>query len=297
MHGHFGWSAPTTLPLKRALGLPLVTTFYGADMSALPRRAEWVPVYKELFELGDLFLVEGSHMAGCLAGIGCPEERIRVHHIGVDTERIAFRERRARPDGGVRILMCSSFVEKKGILYGVEAFAAVRENHPDARLILAGDGPMRGEIERSIDELGIRDSVDMPGFVDHGRFLELADASDIFLAPSVTASDGDTEGGAPTVLLEAQAAGMPVVSTMHADIPEVVAEGLSGLLAPERDSAATASCLLSLIDLEARWPEMGRAGRAHVRAGYDVRVLARELEDIYLSLAARPGLTHKGVHR
>jgi colanic acid/amylovoran biosynthesis glycosyltransferase len=284
MHGHFGWSAPTTLPLKRDLGLPLVTTFYGVDMSALPRRREWAAVYEQLFHRGDRFLVEGGHMKRCLAALGCPESRIVVHHIGVDNDRIRFSERRMPDDGGVRILMCSSFVEKKGIPYGLEAFAKVRGTVGDARLLLAGDGPQRAAVEQLIDALGIRDSVDLLGFVDHGRFLELVQESHVFLAPSVTAENGDTEGGAPTVLLEAQSAGMPVVSTTHADIPEVVLEGRSGLLAPERDSDALADRLLTLISDEASWPEMGRVGRDHVATEYDRQGQARRLEEVYLSL-------------
>lgn len=286
IHGHFGWSAPTTLPLKRSLDIPLVTTFYGADMSALPRLKEWEGVYRELFELGDLFLVEGEHMKKCLAELGCPEDRITVHHIGVNTGGIRFRERTFAQGDEVRILMCSTFSEKKGVPFGIEAFAQVRSKQPGARLLVAGDGPDREAIEKLVLDLGLSDAVELLGFVDHSRFFQLMEDAHIFLAPSVTAKNGDTEGGAPTVLLEAQAAGLPVVSTHHADIPGVVADGVSGLLAPERDSEALAACLLQLMDNPAMLPLMGSAGRRRMCAEYDVVHQARKLEDLYRSLSA-----------
>ncbi len=275
---------PTPCRLKKAFGLPLVTTFYGVDMSALPRLAEWKRVYTELFAQGDLFMVEGSHMARALAQLGCPAERIVVQHIGIDTAGIAFAERCVPDSGDTRILMCGAFREKKGIRYGIEAFAQVARERADVRLVVAGDGPDRPAIERMVEDLGLSCRVDLVGFVGHQRFHELAAGAHLFMAPSCTASDGDNEGGAPTVLLEAQAAGLPVLSTFHADIPEVVLDGVSGLLVPERDSDALAQALKALLSAPADWPEMGDAGRRHMCAEYDIRVLARQLEDTYFSL-------------
>ncbi len=289
IHGHFGWSAPNTLPLKREFGLPLVTTFYGADMSALPRVPEWQRIYAELFVEGDLFLVEGSHMAQSLARLGCPRERIAIQHIGVDTEAIRFAARSAPADGETRILMCGAFREKKGIRYGIEAFARVAGDRTDVRLVLAGDGPDRSMIERLIDDLAISDRVELVGFVTHQRFHQLAREAHLFMAPSCTADNGDTEGGAPTVLIEAQAAGLPVISTFHADIPEVVRDGVSGVLVPEHDSDALATALDEMLNRPYAWPDMGDAGRQHVVAEYDLGVLARQLEATYLSVANGTG--------
>lgn len=293
IHGHFGWSAPNTLPLKRVFGLPLVTTFYGADMSALPRVSEWQRIYAELFAQGDLFLVEGSHMARSLARLGCPSERIAVQHIGVDTEAIPFAPRTAPAEGETRILMCGAFREKKGLRYGIEAFARVARDRADVRLVLAGDGPDRPMIEHLIDDLAISGRVELVGFVTHQEFHRLASESHLFMAPSCTADNGDTEGGAPTVLIEAQAAGLPVISTFHADIPEVVRDGVSGALVPERDSDALAAALDEMLSTPHVWPDMGGAGRQHVCAEYDQGVLARQLEATYLSIANGIGSTQR----
>jgi colanic acid/amylovoran biosynthesis glycosyltransferase len=110
--------------------------------------------------------------------------------------------------------------------------------------------------------------------------------ADIFLHPSVVDADGRSEGGAPTSILEAQALGMPVVSTLHCDIPYVTRPGESALLVPERDSGALADALRTLLDDPGGWGEMGRAGRAHIEAHHDIVREAPRLEERYLRLAA-----------
>ena len=114
----------------------------------------------------------------------------------------------------------------------------------------------------------------------------------VLLQASLTAADGDGEGGAPVVLLDAQASGLPVVATRHADIPEYVLDGRSGLLAPEGDVEALAGCIGAMVEDPARWPEMGREGRRHVeeqvqRSGA-VRGAGRAVRRVRLTRDPRP---------
>lgn len=285
LHGHFGWSAPLTLPLRRSLGLPLVTTFYGYDMSVLPRDTAWQATYAELFDEGDEFLVEGHHMKKCLIELGCPENKVTVQHIGVDLAKIAPRSCEPEDLQGVSVLLCGSFLEKKGIRYAIEAMAKALKYRSDLRLWVVGDGPERPEYEALIDRLGVGGSIALLGYRTHAEYLELAKRAQIFLAPSVTASDGETEGGAPTVLIEMQAACLPVVSTLHADIPEVVIDGQTGFLVPERDSDALAERMLELADDTQLRQQMGLRGRLHVEAQHDIMSQAGKLEEIYRSHA------------
>jgi colanic acid/amylovoran biosynthesis glycosyltransferase len=127
--------------------------------------------------------------------------------------------------------------------------------------------------------------VQLLGYQPHQCFLEELDRAHLFLAPSVTAGDGDTEGGAPTVLLEAQAAGLPVLATWHADIPEVVRDGETGFLVPERDSAALAEKLIYLAEHPELWPVLGAAGRRHMETNYNIRCETHKLENVYEELA------------
>lgn len=122
------------------------------------------------------------------------------------------------------------------------------------------------------------------GALPYHAYGEEADKAHILLAPSVTAANGDSEGGAPTVLLEMQARGLPILSTRHADIPEVVVDNVSGYLVPERDIEALSAKLVHLLAHPEQWDGIGEAGRAHVERQHDIVRLARELEGKYDAL-------------
>jgi colanic acid/amylovoran biosynthesis glycosyltransferase len=183
--------------------------------------------------------------------------------------------------------MCGRFVEKKGFEYGVRAFAQIRNEFPKAQLRIVGDGPLRPEIEGLVREHDLAERVLILGSLPYDAYAKEADKAHILLAPSVTAANGDSEGGAPTVLLEMQARGLPILSTRHADIPEVVADQVSGFLVPERDVKALSEKLVQLLAHPEQWDEMGRAGRAHMERQHDIVSLARELEGKYDSVITR----------
>jgi colanic acid/amylovoran biosynthesis glycosyltransferase len=285
LHAHFGYTGHQILAVKRRTGLPLVTSFYGEDASALPNEPGWRERYAELFARGERFLVEGPVMRQRLLALGCRPEKLAIQPIAIPVARYPFRERRRRPGQPVRLLFCASLREKKGLAFALEALARVRADHPDVTLRVAGDGPERAAILAQIDRLGLGDAVEMLGSIPHEQFVKELEGADLFVQPSVTARDGDTEGGAPTTLLEAQACGLPILSTLHADIPNVVGHGESGLLAPERDADALASNLELLLEEPERWPAMGRAGRMRTLLFHDTPRRIERLEDLYLELA------------
>lgn len=266
IHAHFGDHATRSLGLARATAAPLVTTFYGYDL-ALPREPYWRRAYDRLFREGSLFLVEGRAMARSLESIGCPPEKIRVQHLGVNVEAIPFTPRQAGGDT-CRVLISASFREKKGIPYALQAYAQVLAKYPGKlSLTVIGDGPMRDAIHALARDLGLFEQVRWLGYQPHAVFLEEARQAHVFLHPSVTAADGDTEGGAPVSILEAQATGLPVVATRHADIPEVTTPE-SAELVPERDLEALTRALEAVALHPERWGRMSLAGRRHVEAEY-----------------------------
>ncbi|MBD3163018.1 MAG: glycosyltransferase [Candidatus Eisenbacteria bacterium] len=283
LHAHQGWEGARTAHLRRALGIPHVTSFYGRDASMLPRKAYWRALYRRLFREGDLFLAEGSHSARVLVAIGCPEEKVRVIHLGVDPERIPFRERRAAPGEEIVGLIAASFREKKGIGDALDAFARAAARRRDLRLRLRviGDGPLRPRIEARVSAGDLAGKVDLLGYQPFPRYLEELARAHFLLSPSVTAADGDCEGGAPVCLLDAQAAGLPILGTTHCDIPEVTVPERSAFLVPERDVSALAGALERFLAAPERWGEMGRAGRAHVEQAFDIRKQAEKLADLY----------------
>ena len=174
----------------------------------------------------------------------------------------------------------------------IQALEAVRDLRREGRALefrMIGDdtltdGGYAARVNAYIREHGLEECVTRLGFVNHERYLEEMDRADVFLHPSVTDSRGATEGGAPTTILEAQALGMPVVSTLHCDIPNVTVPGESALLVPERDRGALVGALRELLDDPGRWEAMGRAGRAHVEAHHDIATEARRLERRYARL-------------
>jgi len=281
LHAHFGTEGFRYLKLKKNLDLPMITTFYGFDVSEIPRIPCWKERYAQLFQEGDLFLTEGNNMKKELIKLGCPENKIIVQHLGVDLNRFNFTPRIFPEDGNITILIAGSFREKKGIPYAIQAFSKVKVNHQNIQLRILGDGPMRNQIESLITELDISDSVTLLGYQPHDAFLNEATNAHIFILPSITAQNGDTEGGAPVAILEVQATGLPVISSYHADIPEVVVDGKSALLAPERDVEKLAMHLEHLVEHPEVWVSMGQAGREHVENEYDLIVQVEKLENIY----------------
>jgi colanic acid/amylovoran biosynthesis glycosyltransferase len=125
----------------------------------------------------------------------------------------------------------------------------------------------------------------MLGYQPHEKMISEAYQHHVFLSPSVTASDGDTEGGAPISIIEMAASGMPIVSSRHCDIPQVILDGRTGWLADEKDVDGLARHLRWLYENPEQWREYTDEGRQHIEANFDVRIQAAELGKIYMSLA------------
>lgn len=287
LHSHFAGKGWKDLPLARATGLPHVTSFYGADIWVNSRSATWRRRFGELFEAGQLFLVEGNAMRKKVESLGCPPEKILVQHLGVDLSAVPFTERRAPVDGHVRVLICGRATAKKGHELAIRAFQRALRERPDLRLscmLIAVDEEQRGEVlrlEALVRELGLGASVDFPPPLPYSAWRKSLERYQVFFAPSLHGPDGDAEGGAPVALIDMSAQGIPVVASNHCDLPEVVPHDVGGLVFPEGDEAAAAAALLEVVSRPEDWPRWGRSGRAHVEANYDLFRQVAELERIY----------------
>lgn len=291
VHAHFGHSGYAFLTFKNIFRVPLITTFYGHEVNKFPAQyPKWRKNYIKLFREGEHFLVEGPYMKKCLIELGCPEEKIAIQHIGVDLSAIKYVPRKMDEKKEARILISASFREKKGIPCAIEAFWKVKNNIQGFKMALtiigdAGDNAAEKEEKRkilgSIEKYGLKNDVRMLGYQEHPVFIKELYDHQIFLSPSLTASDGDTEGGVPVSIIEATASGMPVLSTLHCDIPEVVMNNESGYLVPERDVNTLAEKLEFLIKNPSSWEKMGLAGRKHIEEDYDIEKQVKGLEEIY----------------
>lgn len=287
VHCQFGQLGLTALTLRELGVLPgrIVVAFRGADLTVDPD----VAGYRVLFRIADLFLPVCEAFKDRLIGMGCDPHKIRVHRSGIDLASLEYAERLRPADGPARLLTIARLVEKKGVEFAIRAVARLKEAGRRVVYTVVGDGPQRLKLEGLVDDLGLRDSVRFAGALNHGDVLTFLKESHVFLAPSITASDGDQEG-IPNALKEAMAIGLPVVSTLHSGIPELVEDGVSGFLVPERDTEALADRLAVLVDHPDTWADLSRAGRRQIEADYDVRVLNSRLVEIYRELlAGEPG--------
>ncbi len=282
VHAHFGWGGMMILPECRKLGLPLLTTFHGIDVSLFARDFIYRFRLKKLFREGTIFLVRSNRMKADVIDLGCSPEKIIVHYGGVDVNRFRFRKK--EPDGErIKILMCGRFVEKKGFEYGIRAFAKLGKIHKNVALALIGDGKLRKKLESLVDSLNLSHSVQFLGMLHHEEVQREMEASDIFLSPNLAARNGDREG-IPNTIKEAMATGLPVVSTYHAGIPELVIDGKSGFLVPEKGVDGLVDRLNRLIVHPELWEKLGSRGREVVEEKFNLFKQVRKLEKIYRSL-------------
>lgn len=293
LHSHFGPCGWRNLQLVESIGAKHVVSFYGYDVTLIPQKSLWRKRYKELFDRVDAVLCEGLHMMSAIQKLGCPEEKIHLYHLGVDVDLIKFNEPTWPNGRPLCILMAATFKEKKGFPYGLEAIAGLLAIRPDLdiRITIVGEtnktkdpSKEKEKIMRVISDKGLRDIVYMKGFCSYSELLRLATVHDIFLSPSVTARNGDTEGGAPVTIIEMAAAGLIIVSTMHCDIPNVLGKTNRQLLANERDSDGLINILNWLSENPDQWKTIATENRQLIENEYNIKNQGVELARIYENL-------------
>lgn len=279
IHCQFGPVGRKWLFLKRLTRAKYVCAFRGYDLSSY-LKVEGPAAYRELFRAGDLFLPVCEAFRRRLEALGCARERILVHHSGIDLARFAPARRERRPGQPVRILTVARLVEKKGLEDAIRAVGRVIARHLDAHYTIVGSGLLEPRLRSLIHELALERHIVLHGPAPRDAVAALMQEADIYLLPSMTAGSGDQEG-IPGSLMEAHASGMPVVSTRHSGIPELVLEGRSGYLVPERDVAGLAERLCTLIERPELRSAFGAEGRRIVEQRFDVKALTRQLVQTY----------------
>ncbi|EFB5180451.1 TPA: colanic acid biosynthesis glycosyltransferase WcaL [Escherichia coli] len=282
---HFGPAGVTAAKL-RELGVirgKIATIFHGIDISSREVLNHYTPEYQQLFRRGDLMLPISDLWAGRLQKMGCPREKIAVSRMGVDMTRFSPRPVKA-PATPLEIISVARLTEKKGLHVAIEACRQLKEQGVAFRYRILGIGPWERRLRTLIEQYQLEDVVDMPGFKPSHEVKAMLDDADVFLLPSVTGADGDMEG-IPVALMEAMAVGIPVVSTLHSGIPELVEADKSGWLVPENDARALAQRLaaFSQLDTDELAPVVKRA-REKVEHDFNQQVINRELASLLQAL-------------
>ena len=279
IHAHFGTDGLRALPLAERLGVPLVTSLRGYDVTRtraalfLSGRLSWMHYAlreRALQRRGTLFLAVSEALRRQAIARFYPAERTLVHYNGVDLARFP-----AGPGGPDTILFVGRLVEKKGVEFLLRAFATVGREWPEAALVIIGDGPLRARLEGLAGP-----SVRFLGAQPPEAVADWMRRATVLAVPSVIASDGDAEG-LPNVLVEAAASALPAVGTDHQGIPEAITEGETGFIVPERDAEALAARLMTLLADPARRDRMGAAARAMAERKFDFARQMQRLEEIY----------------
>jgi len=283
LHSQFGWLGAAACKLRQigAISGKVVTSFRGYDTEQYLKKNPGA--YRHLFKHGDLFLPVCDYFQRWLIDNGCPENKIQVLHSGIDLSEFRFDPRKPELGKPIRLLSVARMVEKKGLAYALEAVARLSRSGKSVHYTILGDGPMRSHLERIAESLGISEHISMPGMKPHEHVLLEIQRNHIMVAPSITTADGDHEG-IPNVLKEAMATGMPVVSTWHSGIPELVHDQQTGFLVREKDVDQLTDKLRILIENPDMWIRMGEAGRDIVEKQYDINILNARMIEFYRRL-------------
>jgi glycosyltransferase involved in cell wall biosynthesis len=288
VHAHFGTVAISAARYAHKFGRPLIVTFHGRDVPLLtswkrfkPQHWGYAALSRRMLRQMTLGLCDSGELRDMLVEFGVPPGRLRVFPLGIDLERF---QAGGHDRNGRRAIMIGRFVEKKGIEYGLRAFAeAAKGSGMELRVI--GGGEREGKLRQLVEDLGIRDQVRFMGVLSYERVAAELSESDVLLAPSVVARDGDRDSGL-MVVKEACAAGVVPIGTLHGGIPEIIEDGRTGFLVPERDVGALADRLRLVKNDAGLRRTVAQAAREMVASRLDVRKRVAVLEDIYDEVAA-----------
>lgn len=285
IHAHFEEGGLIALPLAQRLKLPLFVTCHGYDVTT-QARLERLPVLGKFYQFRREKFFQGVRLCLGVSQFICdqmlrrgyPPKKVRLHYIGVDTEKF-------RPDPTIpkqpMVLFIGRLVEKKGCLDLLQAMKKVNAKDPDVKLNVIGYGVLREKLEAFARDAGL--NVQFLGPQPPEIVQQYLKAALMLCIPSVRAQDGDSEG-LGIVNLEAQASGIPVIGTLHGGIPESVEHGVTGLLSPAGDPEALAESILTLSSDTALRTKMGIAARERMVRQFNLSQQSALLEKIYLEM-------------
>ncbi len=289
VHAH--WLLPNGFiahRVARATGLPYAVTLHGSDIFMAERNAAFR-------RMAAATLAGAAHVTSCsadlkqrLLAIGGDQHADKVPLVPNGTDLVpgaaagagGLRRRLGVAAGDPLVVAVGRLVYKKGFRYLIEAVRELAESHPRARFVIGGGGDLEDELRRQAAELGLGERLQFTGMLTHDQVLELVAAADLFVMPSIRDADGNIDG-LPIVVLEAMAAGVPVVATDVAGMPLAVEDGVSGLLVQEQDPPALAAALGRLLDDPERRRRMGAAGRRRVETDLNWAAVARIHDGLY----------------
>jgi len=244
----------------RDANVSLVVHFHGFDASRYDVIEKYKREYKKLFEIASAIIVVSKEMMNTLIHLGAPKENLFHNVYGVDVSSFGRSNLLTSPP---HFLAVGRFVEKKAPYLTILAFEKLVKKYPKAKLIMVGEGILLNVSKQLVQSLGLEKQVDFLGAQSHSKVAELMKQSRAFVQHSIKSGDGDSEG-TPVGILEACASGLPVISTRHAGIKDVVIEGTTGFLVDEGDIVGMAKYMELILDNPKDAKSIGESGRKYI---------------------------------
>lgn len=271
----YGTVGASILPVCKKLSLPLVVHFHGFDASKIEVLESYRDIYAQMFEYASAVVSVSDVMTASLIRAGCQESKIIKNIYGPNPifseVTPGFKEK--------SFVGIGRFVDKKAPYYTILAFSLVLKKHPEAKLYLAGNGILFNACLNIVKYLKIEESVIFLGVIKPNEYKDLLSRCYAFVQHSITAASGDMEG-TPLSVLEASAAGLPVISTRHAGIPEVISDGITGLLINEHDVEGMADNMIKLLTNKELCQKLGEAGKKRIADHFSMEKHIKTLYNI-----------------
>lgn len=290
LHAHFAPVGCHYLDVAKALDIPLIVSFYGFDFQRLPfEQPTYKARYQQLFLQASAITTTGPFTPKLLVAQGCPAEKIRPVPLSIALDQFTCHKREKLP-GNLRLVQIATFTEKKGHLNTLEALKRALPKCPNLHLTFAGeyqDKALVRKIANFIKSNNLTGSVTWLNHLPHEDLPNFLNQFEVFIHPSTSTARLDSEGS-PVVILEAQANGLPIIATTHADIPAEVLHGITGLLSPENDAVDLARSIERFYFMENdEYQQFSVAARQHVEQNFDIRDMGKKLLSLYSEVCKR----------
>lgn len=278
LHAHHGQLGILLLPFKEATKLPLVTSIRGRDATLADQPVGYLDNMKMLFEQGECFFPVCQFLADRILAWGCPAGKIKVLYGGIDLSQYQYRA--PSLEGSQNILSVGRLVEKKGHHVLMMAFQKIKAKFPLATLTIIGKGELEEGLTLLAKQLNLGNSFRLLNHLPKDTIREHMTNADLFCAASLEAANGDVEG-IPNTLKEAMAVGVPVISTRHAGIPELVTHNQNGFLVPENNVDELANALEFMLTNRQLWEKYTIAARRKIEQAFDLNKQLRKQAKYY----------------
>lgn len=261
----YGQTGASVLNVCRYSKIPLIVHFHGHDAYVLDHLKRYKKKYMDMFVFATTIISVSKDMTEQLITLGCPSDKIVYNPCGPNEKFFSLTNRFKNKN----FLAVGRFVDKKAPQLTLNAFKMTLLVHPDANLIMVGDGPLLEECKNKVIAWGIDKSVHFKGALPQKEILKYFEECIAFVQHSITPPNGDSEG-TPVSILEAGAAGLAVIATRHAGIKDVVIDGETGYLIDEFDTKAMSNYMIKLASRPNIAAGLGRAAKERVYNNFNI---------------------------